>query len=61
MKKYRCPICGYVYDPKRGDPENGFPQGTDFDDIPQGWICPVCGEQKWVMEEDEGECPDEDS
>ncbi len=50
MKKYRCTVCGYIYDPEAGDPENGIAPGTSFDDLPEGWICPVCGEGKWAFE-----------
>lgn len=43
MKKYRCTICGYIYDPQKGDPENGIKPGTKFEDLPEDWVCPVCG------------------
>ena len=43
MKKYECDACGYIYDPEKGDPENGIEPGTAFDDIPEDWVCPVCG------------------
>ncbi|MCD4700298.1 MAG: rubredoxin [Candidatus Aegiribacteria sp.] len=43
MKKYVCNICGYVYDPEMGDPDGGIEPGTAFEDIPDGWVCPVCG------------------
>jgi len=43
MKKYECDECAYVYDPERGDPENGIEPGTAFDDLPEDWVCPVCG------------------
>lgn len=46
MNKYRCLVCGYEYDPSVGDPENGVPIGTEFDDIPDSWVCPVCGAGK---------------
>ncbi len=46
MKKYRCNICGYLYDPRAGDPDNGVPPGTAFEDLPDGWVCPVCGAPK---------------
>ena len=42
MKKYECP-CGYVYDPEAGDPDSGIAPGTAFEDIPEDWVCPVCG------------------
>ncbi len=40
--KYECP-CGYVYDPEVGDPDSGIAPGTAFEDIPEDWVCPVCG------------------
>jgi rubredoxin len=43
MKKYECTACGYIYDPDRGDPENGIEPGTAFDDLPDDWVCPECG------------------
>ncbi len=43
MQKYVCDVCGYVYDPKQGDPENGVALGTAFADLPDTWICPECG------------------
>ncbi len=43
MKKYLCNVCGYVYDPEKGDPENGVRPGTAFEDIPVEWVCPDCG------------------
>ena len=46
MKKYTCNICGYVYDPAAGDPENGVAPGTPFEKLPEGWTCPVCGAEK---------------
>ena len=46
MKKYTCQVCGYVYDPAVGDPENGVGPGTSFDHLPAGWTCPVCGADK---------------
>jgi flavin reductase (DIM6/NTAB) family NADH-FMN oxidoreductase RutF/rubredoxin len=42
MEKYRCKVCGYVYDPEKGDPDGGIAQGTPFDKIPDDWVCPVC-------------------
>ncbi|TXT53491.1 MAG: Acyl-CoA dehydrogenase [Promethearchaeota archaeon] len=44
--KYRCTVCGYVYDPVKGDPDGGIDPGTRFSDIPDGWVCPVCGAAK---------------
>jgi flavin reductase (DIM6/NTAB) family NADH-FMN oxidoreductase RutF/rubredoxin len=46
MEKYRCDVCGYIYDPEKGDPDNGVPAGTSFNDIPDDWVCPVCGAGK---------------
>ena len=46
MTKYRCTVCGYIYDPKEGDPESGIPPGTPYEELPDDWICPVCGATK---------------
>ncbi len=46
MDRYECEICGYVYDPQEGDPDNGVDPGTSFDDLPDDWECPVCGAPK---------------
>jgi rubredoxin len=46
MKKWQCTICGYIYDPQIGDPDNGIKPGTDFEDLPDNWVCPVCGASK---------------
>jgi len=43
MNRYRCPVCGYIYDPEAGDEQGGIPAGTPFEDLPSGWSCPVCG------------------
>ncbi|MDR1018730.1 MAG: rubredoxin [Lachnospiraceae bacterium] len=45
MKKYECP-CGYIYDPAIGDPDNGYPAGTAFEELPDDWTCPLCGADK---------------
>ena len=50
MDKYTCSVCGYVYDPKKGDPDNGVTPGTSFDDLPVDWVCPVCGADKSLFE-----------
>ncbi len=42
MDKYVCDVCGYVYDPEAGDPENNIPAGTPFDKLPEDWVCPLC-------------------
>ena len=46
MPKYECTVCGYVYDPELGDPDGGIKPGTPFEEIPDDWICPVCGAGK---------------
>jgi rubredoxin len=46
MKKYQCNLCSYVYDPAKGDPENGVPPGTPFARLPDDWVCPDCGADK---------------
>jgi flavin reductase (DIM6/NTAB) family NADH-FMN oxidoreductase RutF/rubredoxin len=43
MKKYKCLMCGYIYNPAVGDPDNGVEAGTAFEDLPDGWVCPDCG------------------
>ncbi|MBO6102963.1 MAG: rubredoxin [Opitutales bacterium] len=53
MKKYKCIPCGYVYDPEQGDPDSGIPAGTAFEDLPEDWVCPVCGVGKDDFEEAE--------
>lgn len=42
MLKYKCTICGYVYDPKKGDQNAPVAAGTSFEDLPFDWICPIC-------------------
>jgi rubredoxin len=49
--KFRCMVCGYIYDPDKGDPENGVEPGTAFDDLPDDWVCPVCGASQEQFEE----------
>ncbi|MBN2252139.1 MAG: rubredoxin [Kosmotogaceae bacterium] len=44
--KYRCTICGYIYDPEIGDPDNGVDPGTTFEDVSEDWVCPLCGASK---------------
>lgn len=43
MKKYRCIVCEWIYDPALGDPDSGIAPGTPFEEIPDNWTCPVCG------------------
>ncbi len=52
MDKYVCKVCGYVYDPKKGDSDNGVEPGTKFEDIPDDWVCPVCGVGKEEFEKE---------
>jgi rubredoxin len=46
MKRYKCLVCGHIYDPKVGDPDAGIAPGTAFEAIPDTWICPDCGATK---------------
>ena len=46
MKKYVCQVCGYTYDPQKGDSEGSIAPGTAFEDLPDDWTCPVCGASK---------------
>lgn len=50
MAKYKCTVCGYVYDPELGDPDGGIKPGTSFEEIPDDWVCPVCGAAKSEFE-----------
>lgn len=43
LDKYVCDACGWLYDPQRGDSEGGIPGGTPFEDLPDDWVCPICG------------------
>jgi rubredoxin len=43
LAKWECLVCGYVYNTEKGDPDNGVEPGTAFEDLPDDWICPVCG------------------
>jgi flavin reductase (DIM6/NTAB) family NADH-FMN oxidoreductase RutF/rubredoxin len=44
--KYKCGVCGYIYDPAVGDPDSGIKTGTPFEALPADWTCPVCGVDK---------------
>jgi hydroxylamine reductase len=58
MTKYECQVCGYVYDPEEGDPEAEITPGTTFENLPEEWVCPVCGAGKDefnALEDDEEE------
>jgi rubredoxin len=48
--KWRCMVCGYIYDPEVGDPDSGIPAGTSFEELPEDWICPICGASKDLFE-----------
>ncbi len=50
MEKWKCSICGYLYDPEYGDPDSGVEPGTPFEKIPNDWVCPVCGASKDMFE-----------
>jgi len=50
MDNYVCTVCGYVYDPTKGDPESGIAAGTTFEDLPDDWVCPICGAGKDAFE-----------
>jgi rubredoxin len=50
MGEYICTVCGFVYNPEEGDPEAGIAPGTPFEDIPDDWVCPVCGVGKQDFE-----------
>ncbi|WP_099321059.1 rubredoxin [Anaerococcus sp. Marseille-P3625] len=51
--KYVCTACGYIYDPAQGDEDNGIKAGTKFDQLPEDWVCPVCGVGKDMFEPQE--------
>lgn len=50
MEKWKCTVCGYVYDPEAGDPDGGIAPDTPFEDLPEDWVCPVCGASKEEFE-----------
>ena len=51
MDKYVCNPCGWIYDPAVGDPENGVEAGTAFENLPEDWVCPICGAGKELFEQ----------
>ncbi len=53
MEKWICAICGYVYDPAVGDPDSEIAPGTTFEELPDDWVCPVCGATKDQFERSE--------
>ncbi len=46
MAKYECMVCGWIYDEDIGDPDSGIAAGTKWDDLPDDWVCPMCGAAK---------------
>ena len=50
MEKWICTACGYIYDPVIGDPDSGVVAGTSFENIPEDWVCPLCGVGKDMFE-----------
>ena len=50
MGKYKCTVCGYIYDPKIGDSTQGISAGTSFEKLPNDWVCPECGVGKDMFE-----------
>jgi rubredoxin len=50
LARYECQVCGYIYDPAVGDPDSGVAPGTAFEDLPDGWVCPMCGASKDMFE-----------
>ncbi|PKN01439.1 MAG: rubredoxin [Elusimicrobia bacterium HGW-Elusimicrobia-1] len=50
MEKWKCIVCGYIYDPQKGDPADNVAAGTKFEDIPDTWVCPECGALKDMFE-----------
>ncbi len=48
--KYRCTVCDYIYDPQVGDPDGDIEAGTEFDELPEDWVCPECGVEKEEFE-----------
>jgi len=54
MVKYECSVCGYIYDPAQGDAVGGIKPGTPFEEIPDDWVCPICGASKGEFKKIEG-------
>ncbi|MCI8442723.1 MAG: rubredoxin [Provencibacterium sp.] len=48
--KYVCTVCGYIYDEAKGSPENGIAAGTKWEDVPEDFVCPMCGVDKSMFE-----------
>ena len=53
MEKWKCNVCGYIYDPEKGDPDGNIPPGTPFEQLPEdSWVCPLCGAPKDMFEKE---------
>jgi rubredoxin len=50
MEKWKCSVCGYVYEPENGDPDSGIAPNTPFEKLPDEWVCPICGAGKDMFE-----------
>lgn len=50
MAKFKCTVCGYIYDPAAGDPASGVDPGVAFENLPDDWVCPLCGAEKDLFE-----------
>jgi len=50
MEKWKCNVCGYIYDPEKGDADGDIPPNTPFHKLPDSWVCPVCGAPKDMFE-----------
>jgi flavin reductase (DIM6/NTAB) family NADH-FMN oxidoreductase RutF/rubredoxin len=51
--RYKCKVCGYIYDPAKGDPDGGIKPGTSFEELPDTWTCPICNAPKSEFEKEE--------
>ena len=56
MEKWKCTVCGYIYDPGKGDPDGDIPPDTPFEKLPESWVCPACGAPKDMFEKAQGFC-----
>ncbi|MCQ8211229.1 rubredoxin [Cetobacterium somerae] len=52
MEKWRCKVCDWIYDPATGDPDNGVAAGTTWEEVPEEWVCPICGAGKDEFEKE---------
>ena len=52
MEKWKCKVCGYIYNPENGDPDGDIPPGTPFNKLPDSWVCPMCGAPKDMFEKE---------